>query len=200
MSSQSPLDDFKAALSSVARAVTRDAEVEVGFTADAPAQIGKAIKVPTPSRTLPADQVAEARGFADAYALRMKHHSEKLHAAARPAEPLAAAAFDAMERARIEALGARHMDGMRGNLAASLAMRMRSDPISRAQNRDEVPVSSALELMLREALTGDQAPQGTETGLSLVPRRVSSPFSSKHPRMPSQSVLVPIRFRGSPGL
>src|SRR3546814_9873374 len=92
-----------------------------------PAQVGKAIKVPTPSRTLPADQVAEARGFADSYALRMKHHSEKLHAAARPAEPLAAAAFDAMERARIEALGARHMDGMRGNLAASLAMRVRSE-------------------------------------------------------------------------
>ncbi len=168
MTASSPLDDFKAALSSVARAVTRDAEVEVGFTADAPAQIGKAIKVPTPSRTLPADQVAEARGFADSYALRMKHHSEKLHAAARPAEPLAAAAFDAMERARIEALGARHMDGMRANLSASLAMRMRSDPISRAQGRDDVPISSALELMLREALTGDQAPQGTETGLSLV--------------------------------
>ena len=168
MSSQSPLDDFKAALSSVARAVTRDAEVEVGFTADAPAQIGKAIKVPTPSRTLPADQVAEARGFADGYALRMKHHSEKMHAAARPAEPLAAAAFDAMERARIEALGARHMDGMRANLSASLAMRMRSDPISRAQDRNDVPMSSALELMLREALTGDSAPHGTETGLSLV--------------------------------
>ncbi|MBO9698238.1 MAG: cobaltochelatase subunit CobT, partial [Sphingopyxis sp.] len=168
MSASSPLDDFKTALSSVARAVTRDAEVEVGFTADAPAQIGKAIKVPTPSRTLPAEQVAEARGFADSHALRMKHHSEKLHAAARPAEPLAAAAFDAMERARIEALGARHMDGMRRNLSASLAMRMRSDPISRAQNREDVPVSSALELMLREALTGEQAPQGTETGLSLV--------------------------------
>ncbi|WP_293643839.1 cobaltochelatase CobT-related protein, partial [Sphingopyxis sp. RIFCSPHIGHO2_12_FULL_65_19] len=168
MTASSPLDDFKAALSSVARAVTRDAEVEVGFTADAPAQIGKAIKVPTPSRTLPADQVAEARGFADSYALRIKHHSEKLHAAARPAEPLAAAAFDAMERARIEALGARNMDGMRGNLAASLAMRMRSDPISRAQGREDVPMSSALELMLREALTGEQAPQGTETGLSLV--------------------------------
>ena len=168
MASQSPLDDLKTALSSVARAVTRDAEVEVGFTADAPAQIGKAIKVPTPSRTLPRDQVAEARGFADSYALRMKHHSDKLHNAARPAEPLAAAAFDAMERARVEALGARNMAGMRANLSASLAMRMRSDPIARAQTKDDVPISSALELMLREALTGEQAPQGTETGRSLV--------------------------------
>jgi len=168
MSNPSPLDDLKTALSSVARAVTRDPEVEVGFTADAPAQIGKAIKVPTPSRTLPADQVAEARGFADAYALRMKHHSEKLHAAARPGEPIAAAAFDAMEWARIEALGARNMAGMRANLSASLQMRMRSDPISRAQDRDDVPVSTALELLLREALTGEPAPQGTESGLSLV--------------------------------
>ena len=131
MTAQSPLDDLKTALSSVARAVTRDPEVEVGFTADAPVQIGKAIKVPTPSHTLPRDQVAEARGFADAYALRMKHHSEKLHTAARPSEPLAAVAFEAMERASVEALGARNMAGMRANLSASLAMRMRSDPISR---------------------------------------------------------------------
>jgi cobaltochelatase CobT len=168
MSAQSPLDDLKAALSSVARAVTRDPEVEVGFTADAPVQIGKAIKVPTPSRTLPRDQVAEARGFADGYALRMKHHSDKVHSAARPSEPLAAAAFDAMERARIEALGARNMAGMRQNLSASLTMRMRSDPISRAQAKEDVPISSALELLIREALTGERAPQGTETGLSLV--------------------------------
>jgi cobaltochelatase CobT len=168
MTNPSPLDDFKAALSSVARAVTRDSEVEVGFTADAPAQIGKAIKVPTPSRNLPPDQVAEARGFADGYALRMKHHSEAAHAAARPSEPLAAAAFDAMERARIEALGARHMDGMRGNLSAALQMRMRSDPIARAQTRDDVPISTALELMLRQALTGDAPPSGTENGLALV--------------------------------
>src|SRR3546814_17581432 len=126
MSTPSPLDDLKTALTSVARAVSRDPEVEVGFTADAPAQIGKAIKVPTPSRTLPREQVAEARGFADSYALRMRHHSEKLHAAARPGEPLAAAAFDAMERARVEALGARNMAGMRANLSASTALDRKS--------------------------------------------------------------------------
>jgi cobaltochelatase CobT len=98
----------------------------------------------------------------------MKHHSDKVHSAARPSEPLAAAAFDAMERARIEALGARNMAGMRQNLSASLTMRMRSDPISRAQAKEDVPISSALELLIREALTGERAPQGTETGLSLV--------------------------------
>src|SRR3546814_10681491 len=103
----------------------------------------------------------------------MRHHSEKLHAAARPGEPLAAAAFDAMERARVEALGARNMAGMRANLSASLALRMRSDPIARAQSHDDVPMSTALELMLRETLTGETAPHGTETGLSLVRERIA---------------------------
>lgn len=173
MSANSSLDEFKVALSGVARAITRDAEVEVGFTADTPLQLGKQIKVPTPSRSLPADQVAEARGFADSYALRMRHHDAKLHDGARPAEPIAAAAFDAMERARIEALGARQMAGMKENLSAALKMRMRSDPISRATAREDVPISSALELMLRQELTGEQPPQGTESGLSMVREWIS---------------------------
>lgn len=168
MSAPSPLDDFKAALSGVARAVTRDAEVEVGFTADAPTVVGKAIKVPTPSRALPAEQVAEARGFADGSALKLRHHNAAVHGAARPSEPVAAAAFDAMERARVEALGARSMAGMRANLSASLAMRMRSDPIARARSREDVPVSTAIELMLRQVLTGDAPPANTDEGLAFL--------------------------------
>jgi hypothetical protein len=38
------------------------------------------------------------------------------------------------------------------------------------------------------------------TGLLLVPRRESSPFSSRQPRIPLQSLLVPTRMRGSPSL
>ncbi|MEY4269593.1 MAG: hypothetical protein RLZZ58_809 [Pseudomonadota bacterium] len=168
MSASTPLDDFKAALSGVARAVTRDAEAEVSFTADAPHANGKAIKVPAPSRLLPPDQVREARGFADAFALKMRHHDAALHARTRPGEAVAAAAFDAMERARVEALGARHMDGMRANLDAAMMMRMRSDPIARAQTQAEVPVSTALELMLRRELTGAEPPEGAAAGLAMI--------------------------------
>ena len=77
MTERSPLDAFKDVLSGTARSMARDMEVEVGFTADAPHLAGKAIKVPTPARTLPADQVALARGFADANALKVRHHSAK---------------------------------------------------------------------------------------------------------------------------
>src|SRR3546814_11417272 len=49
-----------------------------------------------------------------------------------------------------------------------------SDVCSSDLNREDVPMSSALELILREALTGARAAQGTETGLSLVREWISN--------------------------
>ena len=69
-----------------------------------------------PGRTIGAKEVAEARGFADAAALRLRHHNERLHAAGAPADEVARAVFDAAEQARVEALGARSMAGVRANL------------------------------------------------------------------------------------
>ncbi len=80
MATDTPLDRFKAVLGGTARALSDEAEVELAFTADAPSASGKHIRVPMPARSLPADQVAEARGFADAFALRLKHHDTALHA------------------------------------------------------------------------------------------------------------------------
>ncbi|MBB6124473.1 cobaltochelatase subunit CobT [Sphingobium subterraneum] len=168
MSKQTPLDAFKAVLSGTARALSRDAEVEVAFSADTPHMVGKSVKVPTPGRNLPADQVALARGFADANALRMRYHNPALHNAAAPPEPTARAVFDAVEQARVEAIGARAMAGVRDNLAHALDMRLKSDPIIRARGFDEVPLSTAISLLVRERLTGESIPATATEGVSLV--------------------------------
>jgi cobaltochelatase CobT len=168
MTERSPLDAFKDVLSGAARSMARDAEVEVGFTADAPHLAGKAIKVPTPARTLPADQVALARGFADANALKLRHHSAKIHAASAPGEAVARAVFDAVEQARVEAIGSRQMEGVRANLNHALDMRLKSDAIRRARSADEVPLSTALALKVRERLTGQAIPKDVAAGVSMV--------------------------------
>lgn len=168
MAQATPIDRFRDVLAGTARAIANDGEVELAFSADAPAQSGRALKVPMPGRALPADQVAEARGFADGFALRLRLHDAKLHARGAPVEPVARAVHDAVETARIEALGARGFAGIADNLDASLAMRMRSDPIARARTRDEVPLSTAIQLMVRERLTGKPAPQTAAGGLALV--------------------------------
>ena len=140
MAADSPLEQLRAVLGGTARALSGEAEADLLFTSDAPRQDGKSIKVPMPSRTLPADQVAEARGFADSFALRIKHHDTALHLRTAPKEAVARAVFDAIETARVEALGSRGYAGIADNLEHSLSVKLRSDPIARARNRDEVPL------------------------------------------------------------
>jgi len=168
MSNETPLELFKQVLTGTARALAHEPEVELAFTADAPSQAGKNFKVPMPGRLLPPDQVAEARGFADSFALKLKHHNPARHAALRPSEVIAGAAFDALENARIEALGSRNMAGIAANLGHALELKMRTDPISRAQAPDEVPISTALSLIVRERLTGALAPAAAAAGVDML--------------------------------
>ena len=168
MANETPLDRFKSVLGGAARVLSDEAEVELAYTADAPTQSGKHIKVPMPARSLPADQVAEARGFADGFALRLKHHNSALHLKGAPVEAVARAVFDAVESARVEALGSRGYQGITDNLQTALGVRMRADPITRARTRDEVPLSTAVSLLVRERLTGLVPPAACVDGLAMV--------------------------------
>jgi len=168
MSDESPLDRFKSVLAGAARAVAHEPEVEIAWTADAPTATGTNLRVPMPGRSLPPAQVAQARGFADSFALKLRHHNAALHGRSVPAEPIARACYDAVEQVRYEALGAKGFAGIRGNLDAAQAIRSASDPIARASRADEVPLDAALGLLLREHLTGQAIPETARAGTALV--------------------------------
>ena len=168
MSDESPLDRFKSVLAGAARAVSHEPEVEVAWTADAPTATGNNMRVPMPGRSLPAAQVAQARGFADSFALKLRHHNAALHGRAMPSEPIARACYDAVEQVRYEALGSKGFSGIRGNLDAAQAIRSAGDPIARASRADEVPLDAALGLLLREHLTGQAIPESARAGTAMV--------------------------------
>ncbi|RJY08257.1 cobaltochelatase subunit CobT [Aurantiacibacter aquimixticola] len=174
MSDETPIDRFKLALTGATRAIARDAEVEVGFTADTASEQGKAVRVPMPPRDVPAEAAMEARGFADSFALRLRHHDASLHFAQRPQDPDARACYDAIERARYEAIGETDFAGMRGNLAAMQDTRLQGSAIARAKNAEDVPLHTALGLMLREQLTGQPIPDAAREGVEMVREFVES--------------------------
>jgi len=165
---ESPLDRFRSALTGASRAISGDGEVDVAWTGDSPALVGHTLRVPLPGRAVPPAQAALARGFADSFALRLKHHNEALHARQAPMEPAARACYDAVETVRYEAIGARDFAGMKGNLGAAVELRTASDPIARAGRAEEVPLATALGLMLRERLTGQAVPEPARAGVDLV--------------------------------
>src|SRR3954453_17923670 len=110
------IDLFRRALAGASRGIARDADVEVVFASDMGAASGKTARVPSPGPALEPKLVAEARGAADSAALRLRHHDARLHDRSAPIEVEARAVFDALEVARVEALGARAMVGVRETL------------------------------------------------------------------------------------
>ncbi|HEU4497901.1 MAG TPA: cobaltochelatase subunit CobT [Sphingomicrobium sp.] len=170
MAVQSPLDRFRTVLAGATRAIAEDAEAEVVFASDASGQSpGKIARVVSPGPGLEPRLIAEARGAADALALRLKHHDPKLHASRAPGgESDAREVFDALEQARVEALGARSMDGIRANLGDLAEARVRLDAITRARTAEEVPLATAVGLLARQRLTGEEPPAAARPGLKLV--------------------------------
>ncbi|MDQ3246870.1 MAG: cobaltochelatase subunit CobT, partial [Pseudomonadota bacterium] len=163
-----PLDQFRRALAGAARAIARDADIEVTISGENAAASGKTARVPSPGTAFEPRLVAEARGAADALALRLRHHNARIHAAGAPVDAEARAVFDALEMARVEALGAKAMAGVRGNLAQLTDARVRGDAIVRARTAEEVPLSTAVGLIARQRLTGDAPPKAALAGLGLV--------------------------------
>ena len=168
MSDETPADRFKSVLAGASRAIAHEKEIEVNWTADAPSSTGGTFRVPMPGRNLPRGAAMQARGYADSFALKVRHHDDRLHQRHAPAEPSARACYDAVEMVRYEALGSNRYSGMRENLDASLEARIASDPISRAESRDQVPLQSALALMLREKLTGQPIPEIARPGVDMI--------------------------------
>ena len=162
------IDLFRRTLAGATRAIAKDPEADVVFATEAAPQSGKTARVPSPGPALEPKLVAEARGAADAVGLRLRHHDAKLHAAHAPMDAEARAVFDALETARVEALGARAMGGVRENLANLAEARVRSDAIVRARSAEEVPLSTAVGLIARERLTGEAPPKAALSGLRLV--------------------------------
>jgi cobaltochelatase CobT len=162
------IDLFRRALAGATRALAKDPEADVVFASDVAPASGKAARVPSPGPGLERSLVAEARGAADALALRLRYHDPRLHAAHAPMDVEARAVFDALEFARVEALGARSMGGVRDNLSQLAEARVRGDAIVRARNAEEVPLATAIGLIARERLTGDAPPKAAAAGLNLV--------------------------------
>ena len=84
---------------------------------------------------------------------------------------------------RYEALGENNYAGMRGNLAAATDLRTRSDPIARASNESEVPLQTALSLMLREALTAQAIPESARAGVEMVRKGIEARIGDDFERL-----------------
>ena len=155
-----PADPFKKALAEATKVMADDPELTVSYSVDPAGQTNDAIRLPQVSRRMTKDEVLLARGTADAFALRHKFHDASTSAKYMPQGQMARDIYDAMETARIEAVGAQHMPGTAGNIDAKIgneALRKGYDQITRPA---DAPLSTAAGYLVRNLATGRDLPHG----------------------------------------
>ena len=153
------------------RAIAGTADLEVTFAPERPSLIrsseGAKARLPEPSRRLEPRDAAIVRGHADAMALRLACHDMAIHRRLLPQTQAARACFDAVEQARVEAIGTRRMVGVAGNLAAMLDDRLIRARLPEVTQRSDAPLEEALALLVRERLTGVKPPKSGEAVVDL---------------------------------
>jgi cobaltochelatase CobT len=164
---ESPTEPFKRVLGLAVRAIAGDDEVQVNYAPGKPEVDGKAVQLPEPSRVPSAREVAVIRGWADSLALTVACHDAKLHSRLAPRSGPAKAVFEAVERARIEAVGANRMPGMAANLTARVEDQYGHGRYAEITERADAPLEDALALIVREQLTGAPPPKSAQAMVDL---------------------------------
>jgi cobaltochelatase CobT len=166
-----PNEPFKQAVASALRALAQTREMEVTFAADKPALVGHGegakARLPEPPRKMGAAEAAIVRGHADSMALKLALHNAAVHRRMAPGNEAGRAVFDAVEQARVEAIGARRMVGVGQNLTAKLVDHYHRGQYEEITDRADAPLEDAVAMMVRERLTGLKPPKGAEKVVDL---------------------------------
>jgi cobaltochelatase CobT len=155
---ESPLEPFKRALAHAARSLAETPDLEIVYSGEGPQLAGNRAVLPHPPRDLTPTDAARIRGLADQMALRIAHHDPAAHAKTRPASALGQPMYDALEQARIEAIGANAMGGVRENLRAVMEQAWSRRPFNEMEALANPPMADIVSLMVRERLTGEKPP------------------------------------------
>ena len=153
-----PADPFKKALAEATKVMADDSELSVSYTVDPAGLSGDSMRLPQVSRRMTREEVLNARGTADRYAMRRKHHDEATYARFVPDGQLARDIYEAMEWARCEAVGAREMPGTASNIDHKIAQEAERRGYGQLREAAEAPLAVASGYLVRHLASGRPLP------------------------------------------
>src|SRR6185295_5822392 len=155
---ESPLEPFKRALVNATHSLAETPDLEIVYSGEGPQLSGNRCVLPHPPRDLTPADAARIRGLADQMALRVAHHDPAAHAKTRPQSGAGQPIYDGLEQARIEAIGANAMGGVKSNLTAVMEHAWARRVFNEAEAMAAPPLAEVVSLMVRERLTGAPPP------------------------------------------
>ena len=167
MSDQDKQSEFLKANAASMRALSGGKQVQVRY-AGHDTHVGKTeVRLPALARDGLTKSMEKLRGASDSAGLWLAHHNERTHNRLCPQMAGAKAIFEAAEQARIEAIGANQMAGVRKNLNEKLHAHYEGRSIGAPDSGDETALAEAVRLTIREVLTGEAPPASTAMTMEL---------------------------------
>ena len=168
MKNDEALSGFLRGTAATFRALAGRNDLEVGFVKGGrPGGYGEHVRLPMPKQAMPKGEVADLRGVADGWALKMRHHDAALHARRMPETAEAQAVYDALETARCEAVGSRYFPGVRKNLHEHFEQDCHTKGYHRLTAQEDAPFADAIGMLAREVFTGEKAPESARPLIDL---------------------------------
>ncbi|MFB0993324.1 MAG: cobaltochelatase subunit CobT, partial [Paracoccaceae bacterium] len=165
--SDNPTNHFKKALAEATKTMSGATELTVTYSIDPSGVTKDTMRLPQVSRRMSIEEVLLARGTADAFAMRLRHHNEALANRYAPKGPVAREIYDAMETARCEAMGARIMPGTAVNIDAKIASEAERRGYNQITSNQDAPLAIAAGFMVSHLATGRPLPTGAENVMNL---------------------------------
>ncbi|MDG1801609.1 MAG: cobaltochelatase subunit CobT, partial [Paracoccaceae bacterium] len=162
-----PADPFKKALAEATKVMADDPDLAVSYSVDPAGQTSDSIRLPQVSRRMTRREVLLARGTADAFALRHKFHDAATNNKYLPQGQMARDIYEAMETARIEAVGAEFMPGTAGNIDAKIETEALRKGYDQIKEPSEAPLAIAAGYLIRHLATGRPLPKGADNVMEL---------------------------------
>ena len=159
---------FKRALVAATRAIAEEHEMSVGFGMPPANEPTADFRLPEPSERLGPSEIAKLRGLADAEALKIRFHDQKLHDSFAPQGENARQVFDTIEQVRCEGLGAKQMLGVAKNLKSAVKNRCLEAGLFDSETTEDASLASVLSLIVRERLTGEAPPAEALSAVGLM--------------------------------
>lgn len=148
------VESFKTATTAAVRALSGRKDAEVSYSPVATNQKagsqGNAVRLPLPPAKLTPENVVRLRGAADASAMRMRLHSDSVHQRRMPHGKDAIDAYNAMEQARVEVLGAKEYQGVATNLSKAIEQRLSLEGYQMARASVQIQMTDALKVMIHD--------------------------------------------------
>ena len=170
------LDDIKEAISSTARAIAEDKEIEVVFE-DNLSSTDKKIAIPKIDNDEDLKNLDELRGYADYEALKHKYHNKETYEKFKPVGEKNRKIYEVLENTRVQLIGSVFMRGVKLNLKKLYSQKFKEKNLDAVTKQSDLNIEDAIDLYIRNKMSSDLIPLNSNNALSLWKKWLNNKIS-----------------------